>query len=222
VTGAHLQVLGRHLDAHRVAHGHQARHLAVRYCPSASTVLHGGEPSGWSWGPPRCPSSERGWVTPGDTSTPRRPLQDALQRTRLDDTPLHPRTVGSDWWWLVLAGLAALSRVTRPCETAFRTGKDGVSCGDFVGEAGFEPATTSTQSSCTTGLCDSPMTPRLVAPHAAPVPQGKGAPTTFSHLHASIERHSPTKLRHAATQVRRLVTRKRHLQAFVPLWPSQV
>lgn len=25
-----------------------------------------------------------------------------------------------------------------------------------VGEAGFEPATTSTQSSCTTGLCDSP------------------------------------------------------------------
>ena len=26
-----------------------------------------------------------------------------------------------------------------------------------VGEAGFEPATTSTQSSCTTGLCDSPV-----------------------------------------------------------------
>ena len=28
--------------------------------------------------------------------------------------------------------------------------------GSEVGEAGFEPATTSTQSSCTTGLCDSP------------------------------------------------------------------
>jgi len=28
--------------------------------------------------------------------------------------------------------------------------------GRMVGEAGFEPATTSTQSSCTTGLCDSP------------------------------------------------------------------
>ena len=28
---------------------------------------------------------------------------------------------------------------------------------NFVGEAGFEPATTSTQSSCTTGLCDSPV-----------------------------------------------------------------
>jgi integrase len=28
--------------------------------------------------------------------------------------------------------------------------------GKMVGEAGFEPATTSTQSSCTTGLCDSP------------------------------------------------------------------
>ena len=28
--------------------------------------------------------------------------------------------------------------------------------GKVVGEAGFEPATTSTQSSCTTGLCDSP------------------------------------------------------------------
>jgi integrase len=28
-----------------------------------------------------------------------------------------------------------------------------------VGEAGFEPATTSTQSSCTTGLCDSPKEP---------------------------------------------------------------
>src|SRR5262249_14718634 len=28
-----------------------------------------------------------------------------------------------------------------------------------VGEAGFEPATTSTQSSCTTGLCDSPKRP---------------------------------------------------------------
>ena len=27
---------------------------------------------------------------------------------------------------------------------------------EVVGEAGFEPATTSTQSSCTTGLCDSP------------------------------------------------------------------
>src|SRR3954462_15070368 len=26
----------------------------------------------------------------------------------------------------------------------------------FVGAAGFEPATTSTQSSCTTGLCDAP------------------------------------------------------------------
>ncbi len=29
----------------------------------------------------------------------------------------------------------------------------------MVGEAGFEPATTSTQSSCTTGLCDSPKEP---------------------------------------------------------------
>jgi hypothetical protein len=29
----------------------------------------------------------------------------------------------------------------------------------LVGEAGFEPATTSTQSSCTTGLCDSPKEP---------------------------------------------------------------
>jgi putative redox protein len=28
--------------------------------------------------------------------------------------------------------------------------------GEFVGEGGFEPPTTSTQSSCTTGLCDSP------------------------------------------------------------------
>jgi hypothetical protein len=28
---------------------------------------------------------------------------------------------------------------------------------NLVGEAGFEPATTSTQSSCTTGLCDSPV-----------------------------------------------------------------
>jgi hypothetical protein len=27
---------------------------------------------------------------------------------------------------------------------------------DLVGEGGFEPPTTSTQSSCTTGLCDSP------------------------------------------------------------------
>lgn len=32
----------------------------------------------------------------------------------------------------------------------------GTSCGSEVGEAGFEPATTSTQSLCTTGLCDSP------------------------------------------------------------------
>jgi integrase len=31
----------------------------------------------------------------------------------------------------------------------------------LVGEAGFEPATTSTQSLCTTGLCDSPETKRL-------------------------------------------------------------
>ena len=31
-----------------------------------------------------------------------------------------------------------------------------------VGEAGFEPATTSTQSSCTTGLCDSPKDRRSV------------------------------------------------------------
>jgi len=30
-----------------------------------------------------------------------------------------------------------------------------------VGEAGFEPATTSTQSSCTTGLCDSPKKPEI-------------------------------------------------------------
>ncbi len=32
-----------------------------------------------------------------------------------------------------------------------------------VGEAGFEPATTSTQSLCTTGLCDSPETSELLA-----------------------------------------------------------
>jgi hypothetical protein len=32
----------------------------------------------------------------------------------------------------------------------------------WVGEAGFEPATTSTQSSCTTGLCDSPERTRMV------------------------------------------------------------
>jgi|CZKU01.1.fsa_nt_gi hypothetical protein len=31
----------------------------------------------------------------------------------------------------------------------------------IVGEAGFEPATTSTQSSCTTGLCDSPKEPKI-------------------------------------------------------------
>ena len=31
----------------------------------------------------------------------------------------------------------------------------------WVGEAGFEPATTSTQSSCTTGLCDSPKEPEI-------------------------------------------------------------
>jgi len=35
-------------------------------------------------------------------------------------------------------------------------GKGGKTRGKRVGEAGFEPATTSTQSSCTTGLCDSP------------------------------------------------------------------
>jgi Phage integrase family len=33
--------------------------------------------------------------------------------------------------------------------------------GILVGEAGFEPATTSTQSSCTTGLCDSPKEPEM-------------------------------------------------------------
>jgi hypothetical protein len=33
--------------------------------------------------------------------------------------------------------------------------------GKMVGEAGFEPATTSTQSSCTTGLCDSPNEPKV-------------------------------------------------------------
>ncbi len=36
-------------------------------------------------------------------------------------------------------------------------GLDAVEKGTMVGEAGFEPATTSTQSSCTTGLCDSPV-----------------------------------------------------------------
>lgn len=36
-----------------------------------------------------------------------------------------------------------------------------------VGEAGFEPATTSTQSLCTTGLCDSPWRAPFVARHAA-------------------------------------------------------
>jgi putative redox protein len=34
---------------------------------------------------------------------------------------------------------------------------------DLVGEGGFEPPTTSTQSSCTTGLCDSPSNTQSVA-----------------------------------------------------------
>ena len=46
----------------------------------------------------------------------------------------------------------------------YRVGANGhayaIVKGKGVGEAGFEPATTSTQSSCTTGLCDSPGTTR--------------------------------------------------------------
>ena len=39
---------------------------------------------------------------------------------------------------------------------------------NLVGAAGFEPATTSTQSSCTTGLCDAPkIRSRSRAHHAA-------------------------------------------------------
>jgi hypothetical protein len=37
----------------------------------------------------------------------------------------------------------------------------GFSARKWVGEAGFEPATTSTQSSCTTGLCDSLKEPKI-------------------------------------------------------------
>lgn len=53
---------------------------------------------------------------------------------------------------------ADLDPVRQPVrrETEALENRDGM-----VGEAGFEPATTSTQSLCTTGLCDSPNGPGL-------------------------------------------------------------
>lgn len=53
---------------------------------------------------------------------------------------------------------ANLIRPTRSIESVYQVTKPLKNRGIVVGEAGFEPATTSTQSLCTTGLCDSPET----------------------------------------------------------------
>ncbi len=75
----------------------------------------------------------------------------ALPPVLLDERRIDPGGGGSDW--ANGAGDWANSVVENY--------KRLKSLSIFVGEAGFEPATTSTQSSCTTGLCDSPKEPEI-------------------------------------------------------------
>jgi redox-sensitive bicupin YhaK (pirin superfamily) len=63
----------------------------------------------------------------------------------------RPRLNGGRAWCHVALAPACTGRHLEMQEPRFSPEKRVM-----VGEAGFEPATTSTQSSCTTGLCDSP------------------------------------------------------------------
>jgi integrase len=70
-----------------------------------------------------------------------------------------------------------------------------------VGEAGFEPATTSTQSSCTTGLCDSPEEPKAsTGPlERLPRPDGSGDRAYRAPRSAANARGRPRGLARRAT-----------------------
>ncbi len=73
------------------------------------------------------------------------------------DREVTQRHVRATAVWAAIATLGGQRGRNGQLSRATSTGIYTVFRQRTVGEAGFEPATTSTQSSCTTGLCDSPV-----------------------------------------------------------------